>query len=83
MKFLGQIEGYVEGRHIKSKMEKGLIKFLEREGFDKQWVLDLARLTQNERVKLPMAKMLLGNAKVNNITVDYKDNEVKLIETKE
>ena len=82
MKFLGQIEGYVEGRHIKITWAKGLIDFLEREGFDNAMgARPLARLI-NERVKLPMAKMLLGNAKVNNITVDYIDNEVT-IETSE
>ena len=82
MKFLGQIEGYVEGRHIKVKWNKPLIKFLEKEGFDSAMgARPLARLI-NERVKLPMAKMLLGNTKISRITVDYKDNEVT-IETKE
>ena len=77
-KFLRQIEGYVAGRNIKITWKPALIKYLEEHGFDsKMGARPLARLI-NEKVKLPMAKMLLGDSKVNKITVNVLDDEVTI-----
>ena len=74
-KFLAQIEGYVEGRHIKIKWKSDLIMYLQKEGFDaKMGARPLARLI-NEKVKLPLAKFLLENNDKKSVTISYDDKE--------
>ena len=74
-KFLGQIEGYVEGRHIKLEWDKTLIGYLKEEGFDaRMGARPLGRLI-NEKVKLPIAKYLLENNTPEKVKVTY--DEVK------
>ena len=70
-KFLAQIEGYVEGRHIKLIWDKSLITYLKEEGFDpKMGARPLGRLI-NEKVKLPIAKHLLENNTTTQVKVTY------------
>jgi len=72
-KFLRQVEGYVEGRHIKLNWSKKLKVFLEKEGFDPAMgARPLARLI-NERVKLPLSKFMMDNTGVKNIVIDYNE----------
>lgn len=72
-KFLHQVEGYVEGRHIKLDWSKKLKVFLEKEGFDPAMgARPLARLI-NERVKLPLSRFLMDNPEVKTIIVDYNE----------
>jgi len=72
-KFLHQVEGYVEGRHIKLNWSKKLKVFLEKEGFDPAMgARPLARLI-NERVKLPLSKFMMDNTGVKNIVIDYNE----------
>ncbi len=76
-KFLAQIEGYVDGRHIKLEWGPGLVDYLKTEGFDsKMGARPLARLI-NEKVKLPLAKFLLENPDPKLIKISIKgDNNV-------
>lgn len=80
-KFLAQIEGYVEGRHIKIQWAPTLVKFLEEEGFDeKMGARPLQRLI-NEKVKLPVAKYLLEKdaaPKKLIISYDMKEKHVQI-----
>jgi ATP-dependent Clp protease ATP-binding subunit ClpA len=70
-KFLHQVEGYVEGRHIKLTWSNSLIEFLEKEGFDPAMgARPLGRLI-NERVKLPLSRFLMDNTDIKDIVVDY------------
>ena len=81
-KFLGQIEGYVEGRHIKLQWAPTLVKFLEEEGFDeKMGARPLQRLI-NEKVKLPVAKYLLEeDAAPKKLIISY-DTKKKHVQIK-
>ena len=79
-KFLGQIEGYVASRFIKIEWNTSLISYLEKEGFDPAMgARPLGRLI-NEKIKLPMSKVLLEN-KVDWIHATY-DNENKVVKIK-
>jgi len=71
LKFLHQIEGYVQGRHINIRWTAGLLRFLEKEGYDPAMgARPLSRLI-NERVKLPLAKFVMDNPHAKNIDVTY------------
>lgn len=81
-KFLAQIEGYVEGRHITIEWQDSLIEYLQNEGFDaKMGARPLSRLI-NEKVKLPLAKLLLENTDNHKVVIsyDWKEDNV-LIKT--
>jgi len=71
-KFLAQVEGYVEGRHIKIQWAPALVKYLEETGFDsKMGARPLGRLI-NEKVKLPLAKYLLEqDAQPKKVIITY------------
>lgn len=72
-KFLGQLQGYVSGRHMKLTFSKKLKVFLEKDGFDPAMgARPLSRLI-NERVKLPLSKFMMDNPEVKNITIDYSE----------
>ena len=79
-KFLGQIEGYVASRFIKIEWNESIISYLEKEGFDPAMgARPLGRLI-NEKIKLPMSKVLLEN-KVDWIHATY-DNVNKIVKIK-
>jgi ATP-dependent Clp protease ATP-binding subunit ClpA len=79
MKFLRQIEGYVEGRKINIVWRPKLIEYLEKKGFDSTMgARPLARLI-NEQVKLPMSKVLLGKSKIDTIFVNYLEEEDRIM----
>jgi ATP-dependent Clp protease ATP-binding subunit ClpA len=60
-KFLHQLEGYVESRHVVLEWDDLVISYLEKHGFDPvMGARPLARLI-NEKIKLPLAKYLLDN----------------------
>lgn len=76
VKFLGELESYVSGRHIVFNWSDALIDMLEVKGYDpKMGARPLSRLINTE-VKLPLAKFLLDNNDVYTIDVDYIDNNV-------
>lgn len=75
-KFLRQVEGYVEGRHLVIEWKPGLITMLETDGYDpKMGARPLARLI-NERVKLPLARYLLNNENVYHLRVNWVNDEL-------
>ena len=79
-KFLGQIEGYVASRYIEINWDESIIKYLETEGFDPAMgARPLGRLI-NEKIKLPMSKVLLEN-RVDWLTATY-DLENKVVKIK-
>ena len=79
-KFLGQIEGYVASRFIKIEWNESIISYLEKKGFDPAMgARPLGRLI-NEKIKLPMSKVLLDN-KVDWIHATY-DNINKIVKIK-
>jgi len=76
VKFLKQIEGYVEGRKIIVHWKPGILEYLEKEGFDPAMgARPLARLI-NEKIKLPMARHLLSKENIAEIHVNYVNDEV-------
>ena len=75
-KFLRQVEGYVEGRHIVIEWGENLIAMLEEKGYDpKMGARPLSRLI-NEKVKLPLAKYLLDNDKTFSLIIDWENDEL-------
>jgi len=75
-KFLRQVEGYVEGRHLMIEWQPELLKMLETDGYDpKMGARPLARLI-NERVKLPLARYLLNNDNVYHLKINYIKDEL-------
>jgi len=78
-KFLRQLEGYVEGRHINLAWSPELTLMLETKGYDATMgARPLARLI-NERVKLPLAKYMMENTNVKNIIAKY-DNDTDTVD---
>ena len=78
-KFLAQIEGYVEGRHINIEWQDSIIEYLQNEGFDaKMGARPLSRLI-NEKVKLPLAKLLLENTDNHKVVISYDWKEDNVI----
>ena len=78
-KFLRQVEGYVEGRHLVLEWQPALLEMLERDGYDpKMGARPLARLI-NERVKLPIARYLLNNENVYHMKVDWANDELVIV----
>ena len=78
-KFLAQIEGYVEGRHITIEWQDSIIEYLQNEGFDaKMGARPLSRLI-NEKVKLPLAKLLLENTDNHKVVISYDWKEDNVI----
>ena len=78
-KFLRQVEGYVEGRHLVLEWQPALLEMLERDGYDpKMGARPLARLI-NERVKLPIARYLLNNDSVYHMKVDWANDELVIV----
>ncbi len=78
-KFLRQVEGYVEGRHLVIEWQPELLKMLEDDGYDpKMGARPLARLI-NERVKLPIARFLLNNENIFHLKVNWTNNELVIV----
>lgn len=78
-KFLGQLEGYVAGRHINLSWSNELKAFLEKDGFDAAMgARPLARLI-NERVKLPLSNFMMDNPTVKDISVGYSIKSDKVV----
>ena len=78
IKFLGELETYVEGRHIVINWGPGLIAMLEEKGYDPTMgARPLARLI-NESVKLPLAKFLLDNNKEYTLDIDWKKDNLTI-----
>jgi ATP-dependent Clp protease ATP-binding subunit ClpA len=77
-KFLRQLEGYVEGRHIKIHWEKSLKVMLEQKGYDvTMGARPLARLI-NERVKLPLANFMMEHTTAKEIKISYESASDKV-----
>lgn len=75
IKFLRQLEGYVEGRHINIHWEKSLLSMLQDKGYSSTMgARPLARLI-NERVKLPLANFMMENTDVKDIEVFYDEDK--------
>jgi ATP-dependent Clp protease ATP-binding subunit ClpA len=71
-KFLRQLEGYVEGRHIKIIWSSSLKLMLEQKGYDvAMGARPLARLI-NERVKLPLANFMMEHTTAKEIKISYE-----------
>tara|TARA_R100000541_G_scaffold59014_1_gene71471 strand:- start:3115 stop:5424 length:2310 start_codon:yes stop_codon:yes gene_type:complete len=71
IKFLRQLEGYVEGRHIKIHWNKNLLSMLQDKGYSvTMGARPLARLI-NEKVKLPLASYMMENTNVKEIDIAY------------
>jgi len=78
-KFLRQVEGYVEGRHLVIEWQNELLEMLERDGYDpKMGARPLARLI-NERVKLPIARYLLNNENVYHLKINWIKDELTIV----
>ena len=80
-KFLRQLEGYVEGRHIKIHWTPSLKVMLEEKGYDPAMgARPLARLI-NQRVKLPLAQFMMENTIAKEIKISYEPakDEVKIL----
>ena len=84
IKFLRQLEGYVEGRHINIHWNKNLLTMLQEQGYSATMgARPLARLI-NERVKLPLAKYMMENTDVKEIDISYnvEADEVNIVPAK-
>jgi len=78
VKFLGELETYVEGRHIVLKWGPELLAMLEDKGYDpKMGARPCARLI-NESVKLPLAKYLLDHPKDYTLELDWKQDRLTI-----
>jgi len=78
IKFLGELETYVEGRHIVINWGPELVAMLEDKGYDPTMgARPLARLI-NETVKLPLAKHLLDNNKDYTLDIDWKKDKLTI-----
>ncbi|MBT87718.1 MAG: ATP-dependent Clp protease ATP-binding subunit ClpA [Gammaproteobacteria bacterium] len=79
IKFLGELETYVEGRHITINWGPELIAMLEDKGYDPTMgARPLARLI-NESVKLPLAKYLLDNKEQGTLNLDWKQEKLTIV----
>jgi ATP-dependent Clp protease ATP-binding subunit ClpA len=84
IKFLRQLEGYVEGRHIKIHWNKNLLSMLQDKGYSPTMgARPLARLI-NETVKLPLASYMMENTNVKEIDISYdaKKDTVNILPAK-
>lgn len=84
IKFLRQLEGYVEGRHIKIHWNKKLLSMLQDKGYSvTMGARPLARLI-NEKVKLPLASYMMENTNVKEIDISYdaKKDTVNILPAK-
>ena len=78
IKFLGDLEGYVDSRHIVLRFGPALTAMLEDKGYDpKMGARPLARLI-NETVKLPLAKYLLDNHGEYTLDLDWKKEKLTI-----
>jgi len=78
VKFLGELETYVDSRHIVIKWGPELLAMLEDKGYDPAMgARPLARLI-NEVVKLPLAKFLLANEGEYTLDIDYKKEKLTI-----
>ena len=78
IKFLGDLETYVEGRHIVINWGPELLAMLEDKGYDPAMgARPLARLI-NESVKLPLAKHLLDHNKDFTLDLDWKKDALTI-----
>ena len=78
VKFLGDLEGYVDSRHIVLRFGPELLAMLEDKGYDpKMGARPLARLI-NETVKLPLAKHLLDHNKDFTLDLDWKKDALTI-----
>lgn len=77
-KFLAQLEGYVQGRHIVLDWDPQVITMLETEGYDPAMgARPLSRLI-NEKIKLPLAKFMLDNPQSYTIRVKMVGGEIAI-----
>jgi ATP-dependent Clp protease ATP-binding subunit ClpA len=75
IKFLRQLEGYVEGRNIKIHWNKNLLSMLQDKGYSvTMGARPLARLI-NEKVKLPLASYMMENTNVKELDISYDVNK--------
>ena len=78
VKFLGELETYVDSRHIVIKWGPELLAMLEDKGYDPTMgARPLARLI-NESVKLPLAKYLLANEGNYTLDIDWKKEKLMI-----
>jgi|13_taG_2_1085334.scaffolds.fasta_scaffold00218_24 ATP-dependent Clp protease ATP-binding subunit ClpA len=76
VKFLGELETYVDSRHIVINWGPELLAMLEDKGYDPTMgARPLARLI-NEEVKLPLAKYLLDHDGQYTLDIDYKKDKL-------
>ena len=78
IKFLSELETYVEGRHIVLNWGPELVAMLEDKGYDPTMgARPLARLI-NQVVKLPLAKHLLDHNKDYTLDLDWKKDKLTI-----
>jgi|TARA_B110000879_G_C11174479_1_gene515224 ATP-dependent Clp protease ATP-binding subunit ClpA len=78
IKFLGELESYVDSRHIVLRFGPELTAMLEDKGYDPAMgARPLARLI-NEAVKLPLAKYLLDNHGQYTLDLDWKKEKLTI-----
>tara|TARA_R110002074_G_scaffold39154_1_gene105386 strand:+ start:603 stop:2852 length:2250 start_codon:yes stop_codon:yes gene_type:complete len=78
IKFLGELESYVDSRHIVLRFGPELTAMLEDKGYDPAMgARPLARLI-NEAVKLPLAKYLLDNHGQYTLDIDWKKEKLTI-----
>jgi len=76
IKFLGELESYVEGRHIVLQWGPGLLAMLEDKGYDPAMGARPLQRVINESVKLPLAKYLLNNEGEFTLSLDWKKDKL-------
>jgi len=84
IKFLRQIEGYVAGRNISIEWNESVLRYLEEKGFDSEMgARPLARLI-NEKIKLPLAKVILTDRNIDWVKISYDhDNDTIIVKSGE
>ena len=76
IKFLSELESYVEGRHIVIEWGPGLLAMLEDKGYDPAMGARPLQRVINESVKLPLAKYLLNNEGEFTLYLDWKKDKL-------
>ena len=77
IKFLGELETYVEGRHLSINWGPELVAMLEDKGYDPKMGARPLQRVISTRIKLPLSKKILFDSIANQkLTVDYsKDSD--------
>jgi ATP-dependent Clp protease ATP-binding subunit ClpA len=76
IKFLGELESYVEGRNIVLQWGPGLLAMLEDKGYDPTMGARPLQRVINESVKLPLAKYLLNNEGEFTLELDWQKDKL-------